>query len=165
MKVNKIPEDIREYLRYEDGKLYWTKKPCKRVKAGSEAGHYSKSKGYKVIIFRGVQYRTHRVIWFLVKGEQPTTILDHINNNPTDNRIENLRPASMNQNQHNAKTRKDNTSGVKGVYWHKPNKRWIARVKINNKYIHIGNFTDLNEAEQAVKEARQQIHGEYANHG
>lgn len=165
MKANKIPEDIREYLRYEDGKVYWTQKPCKKVRAGAEAGHFSKSKGYRTILFRGVQYRTHRVIWFLVKGEQPTSILDHINNDATDNRIENLRPASMNQNQHNAKTRKDNTSGVKGVYWHKPNKRWIARVKINNKYIHIGNFTDLNEAEQAVKEARQQIHGEYANHG
>lgn len=165
MKVNKIPEEIREYLRYEDGKLYWTKKPCKNVRVGDEAGHHCKSKGYIRILFRGSHYRTHRVAWFLVKGEQPPDILDHINNNKTDNRIENLREATQSQNSFNAKTRKDNTSGIKGVHWHKLNKRWVARVKINNKYIHIGNFTDLDEAEQAVKEARQQIHGEYANHG
>ena len=165
MKVNRIPEDIREYLRYEDGKLYWTKKPCSRVIVGDEAGHVSKTTGYRRIIFRGTQYRTHRVVWFLVKGEQPPNILDHINNNRLDNHIDNLREVTPSQNRLNTKDRKDNTSGVKGVGWHKGNNKWRARVNDGNKRIHIGYFTDLQEAEKSIKEFREILHGEYANHG
>lgn len=164
MKVNKIPNDIREYLRYEDGKLYWTKKACKRVIVGDEAKAIG-SVGYKVVGFKGKQYLAHRVIWFLVKGEQPPKILDHINNDKLDNRIENLRGVTQNQNQYNSKIPKNNTSGIKGVSFIKSLNKWRARLRLNNKRIHIGLFTDLEDAANAVRETRQKLHGNYTNHG
>lgn len=165
MKVNKIPEDIRDYLRYENGKLFWTKKPCKKVIVGDEAGSINKNTGYKEVGFKGKLYLAHRVVWFLVKNEQPPEILDHINNDKSDNHIENLREATSSQNNSNAKIRKDNTSGVKGVTWYKQGNKWQASLRLNNKRIHLGSFTDLADAEQAVKQARHQLHGEFANHG
>ena len=165
MKVNKIPEDIREYLRYEDGKLYWTKKPCNKVSVGDEAGCLCNFSGYILIGFKGTLYRAHRIVWFLVNDQQPTEMLDHINNNKSDNRRENLRAATYRQNNQNRTVSRNNSSGVKGVYWNKKANKWLARLNTEEKRKSIGYFTDLAEAEKAIKEARQQIHGEYANHG
>ena len=164
MKANKIPEDIREYLRYEDGKVYWTKKPSRKIRVGAESKCIS-SNGYKIMQFKGKIYRVHRVVWFLVKDEQPPEMLDHINNNTLDNHIENLREVTPRQNSFNAKTSKLNKSGVKGVHWHKKNRKWVANISINNKTKNIGSFTELEEAEKAIKEFREKLHGEYANHG
>jgi len=164
MKANKIPEDIRDYLHHETGELYWTKKPSKQVKIGDEAGCIHPT-GYKQVKFRGKSYRVHRVVWFLVKDEQPPEVLDHINNDKLDNRIENLREASISQNGFNAKIPKNNTSGVKGVSWHKQSNKWLARLHSYNKPIHLGSFTDLEDASNAVRETRQKLHGKYTNHG
>jgi len=163
--TNKIPEDIGDYLRYEDGKLFWTKQPADCIKIGDEAGTLSTLKGRIQIRFRNKLYYAHRIIWLLIKGEQPPKLIDHINNNTCDNRIENLREASYSENQYNVLKRKDNKSGVKGVFWCKRSKKWSARIKKNRKRIHVGYFTSLEDAEQAVKKARQELHEEFANNG
>lgn len=165
MKRVIIPEEIREYLRYEDGKLYWTKKPCSKVIEGDEAGCLCNSTGYIVIGFKGKLYRAHRVVWFLVKGQQPSETLDHINNKKSDNRIENIRAVTTAQNTQNSSLSIKNSSGVKGVYWHKSTNKWMARIATEGKTKFIGRFTDLSEAEKAIKDARKILHGEYANHG
>ena len=165
IRTREIPTEISDYLRYEDGKLFWTQQLGRRIQIGDEAGSLIKTIGYRRIMFKGVKYYTHRIIWLIAKGEQPPHILDHINNNRLDNRIENLREATHTENMRNARLRKDSTSGVKGVYWHKHSKKWMARINNNNKTTNVGYFSDLKDAEQAVKEARQKLHQEFANNG
>lgn len=163
--IKKIPEDIGEHLQYEDGKLFWKQQPGRRIIIQDEAGSLNKSRGYRRVKFKGITYAAHRVIWFLVKHEQPPPLLDHINNNPLDNRIENLREASMSQNLCNCAIAKNNTSGVKGVSWEKRRNKWKAYISTNNKRKALGYFSDLKDAEQAVKQARKELHGEFANNG
>ncbi len=165
MKVNKIPEDIGEYLRYEDGKLYWVKKSGLRCEIEREAGCINVSTNYKMVRFRKIAYRAHRIVWFLVNKTQPPEILDHINNDRLDNRIENLRESDHSKNQYNTKKQKNNTSGIKGVSWHNKLGKYTAYIIKDGKQKHIGVYTDIKEAEKAIKQARQQLHGEYANHG
>ena len=163
--TNEIPEDIGDHLRYEDGKLFWTQQASHRIQIGDEAGTRSTLKGRIQLRFRNKRYYAHRIIWFLIKGEQPPKILDHINNDTDDNRIENLREASCSENQYNVFKRKDNKSGVKGVFWCKRTKKWNARIRKNRKRTYLGQFSDLKDAEQALKDARQKLHEEFANNG
>lgn len=163
MKAKTIPESIKDYFRYKNGKLIRVKKPQAACKMG-EVG-YPSSRGYLAIGFRGTKYFVHRVIWLIVKGEQPPPILDHVNNNITDNRIENLREATHSENMRNTRLRKDTKSGVKGVFWLEKRKRWVAKINHNKKCIFLGNFKHLKDAEQAVKDARQKLHEEFANNG
>ncbi len=159
-----IPEEIREFLVYDKGKLLWSQKPSIRINVGSEAGHVT-AKGYLKVRFRGKGYLSHRVVWFLKKNEQPPKLLDHINNIKTDNRIENLRAATDTQNQHNCKLSSANKSGVKGVHWNKRKSKWQVRVMVAGVNKHIGYYTTLGAAEVAAQQARENLHGSYANHG
>ena len=163
MKAKPIPESIKDYFRYENGKLIRVKKTQANCKLG-EVG-YPCSRGYLTIGFQGKKYFVHRVIWLIAKGEQPPSQLDHINNNITDNRIENLREATHTENMRNTRLRKDSKSGVKGVFWLEKRKRWVAKINHNKKCVFLGNFKELADATQAVKEARQKLHEEFANNG
>lgn len=99
----------------------------------------------------------------LVYGEDAgEKLIDHIDGDPSNNRINNLRLVNGNQNLHNSKLRKDNTSGVKGINLHQG--KWVARVGLNGYRHHLGNFNSLEEATQAVKACREKLHGDYARH-
>ena len=93
-----------------------------------------------------------------------TMQIDHIDGNPVNNRIENLRLVTRSQNQHNQKIPKNNTSGVKGVGWNKAKMKFKANLMKNNKNIHLGFYDTKEAAEKAITEAREKIHGEYARH-
>lgn len=82
----------------------------------------------------------------------------------TDNRLANLREASSFQNQWNAKRRRDNTSGYKGVTRSKSG-RWFAKIKKHNKLTHLGTYDTPQEAHEAYCAAAREMHGEYANSG
>jgi hypothetical protein len=84
-----------------------------------------------------------------------------------NNRIENLRPATLTQNQGNArkhKTRAVKASKWKGVSWHKLRRRWQAHIQINGKQKHLGNFTDEDVAASAYNLAAYENFGEFANY-
>ena len=112
----------------------------------------------------GTKYYAHRVAWLLMTGEWPVKCIDHINGNPADNRWQNLRQADMTQNAWNRRSVK-NASGVKGVVWHGGAKRWWATVKKHGVVHSCGYHKRLEDAEQAVRKAREKLHGEYARHG
>jgi hypothetical protein len=109
----------------------------------------------------GKQHYAHRLAWLYTYGYWPT-VIDHINGDTKDNRLCNLREATISQNSHNSKKPKNNTSGIKGVYFHKKSQKWMARVHINYKCIYLGIFANIEDAKEIVINARKEIHGEFA---
>ena len=87
---------------------------------------------------------------------------DHINGNKLDNRKDNLRICTHAENGRNAKMRKDNTSGYKGVYFHKRDKHWVAQIDARKKQIFLGYFNTAQEAASAYDEAAKKMFGEFA---
>lgn len=156
-------EKLNELFRYEDGKLFWKIQPSRRIKAGSRAGG-ADPRGYRSIRLQNKNIREHRVIFVMHHGYEPE-IVDHINGDKSDNRIENLRAATKSLNVMNSKRAVTNTSGVKGVCWVKGESKWHASVVVNKKTVWGKYFTCLSEAAEAVKQARAMFHGEFANHG
>lgn len=151
---------LLEYLPNGELKRKITTSP--RAKVGDIVGNIGK-RGYKYFSIDGKKYYNHRIIWFLHYGFIPNYI-DHIDGNKVNNKIENLRSCNLTQNICNAKTRKDNTSGYKGVSWFKPYKKWKARVHIYGKEYHLGYFSEKQDAIEVVKKARNKIHKEFARH-
>ena len=88
--------------------------------------------------------------------------IDHINGDPLDNRKQNLRVCTRQDNCYNSGKRKDNTSGYKGVSWHVREKKWRAQIKQNKKRFYLGYYSVKEEAARAYDEAAQKLHGEYA---
>jgi hypothetical protein len=82
--------------------------------------------------------------------------VDHINGDTLDNRKSNLRFATIAQNSQNkVRLAANNTSGIRGVSWHKSHRKWIASLTVNQRKIHVGWFDNLEDAELAVTEARR----------
>lgn len=96
---------------------------------------------------------------FLVPGFPQ---VDHIDMDPLNNRRENLRGCTGSQNQHNSKTRADNTSGFKGVGWRAYHKAWCAQICFQNKNVHIGYFSTPEKAAKAYDAAAKRYFGKFA---
>ena len=156
-------QKLLNLFEYRDGEIFY-KVTRSRNKAGSKAGTYRKhDNAYQVIIDKK-HYLLHRVIFMMHYGYLPDYV-DHIDGNRSNNKIENLRPATLNQNAQNAKLRKDSISGIKNVSWNKVDKSWKVRIQVNNKRITIGQFKDLELAALVAEEARDKYHKQFANHG
>ena len=155
-------ELFREYFEYRDGALYWKKSKGPRATKGSKAGYLRKD-GYYGTMFNGNSYLVHRIIFGIVHGYLPE-IVDHKDHNPANNLISNLRTADYSKNIHNCRISKSNTSGVKGVRKTKTG-RFECRVAINGVTHQVGTFSSLIEAEEKIKEYRQNLHEEFTCHG
>jgi hypothetical protein len=148
----------------ETGNLIWKKALAKRIKVGDIAGCKCKVSGYITVRINKKSYYAHRLVFLMHKGYLPKTI-DHINGDRADNRIENLRAASAQQNQHNRRMSKNNTSGYKGVSWNIVMKKWHAYIYLESKRINLGHYNTPEEADAVVRKAREELHGTFANHG
>jgi hypothetical protein len=136
-----------------------------RVKIGDVAGCMRKSDGYYVIRFGRIAYALHRLVWIYHNGDIPDGMLvDHVDGNKVNNRIENLRLATKSQNNHNSKIHSNNTSGIKGIFRDKSRNKWRAQLAINGKIKSVGSFDTIEEAEAAVIAARNNLHGDFARH-
>lgn len=155
---------LRHALSYdpETGQFTWAEPTGRRVKAGESAGSLWPS-GYVGISCGGKRYLAHRLAWLFTYGEWPTCDVDHINRNPADNRISNLRLATRSENNVNAGLRSTNSSGVRGVYWSKRSERWIARVQKGGRQVHVGSFKSLDQASAAVRDAYVREFGAFAS--
>jgi hypothetical protein len=143
-----------EKLSYdqETGIFTWNYDGTRGVKAGDIAG-YKMPDGYIMLSVGGRKIVAHRVAWLFVYGEFPEGNLDHINRNKADNRIANLRNATYEQNAQNREKNCRNTSGYKGVTWHKRDQRWQAAITIKRKVIHLGYYQNPLDAYSAYIEA------------
>lgn len=128
-------------------------------------GYIEKSNGYVRITFGRKKLYAHRLAWQLMTGDVPSMQIDHINGDRTDNRWQNLREASQYENCLNSKKRSDNASGHKGVSWSKSSNKWLGRISVDAKIIHVGLFDRKEDAIDAVMKERESRHGHFANHG
>lgn len=106
----------------------------------------------------------HRIVMERILGRTPCSqeFVDHIDRNGLNNCRTNLRLATPSQNLYNQKRRRDNTSGCKGIYWNKQNKKWDVRIHVNSERIYLGFYDDLNEAKEVYRQAALKYHGEFA---
>lgn len=181
-KAHPTPEELRQLLRYEPetGKLFWKQRDVSLFEdrgngaaanaaswnaryAGAEALTALNAAGYRHGAVFGCKLRAHRVAWALVHGQWPQGEIDHINGITDDNRLENLREVTGQENQRNSKRPANNTSGVVGVSWYEPARKWVARIRVI-KRIHLGYFDDFNEA-VAARKAAEAAYGFHQNHG
>lgn len=146
-KENLTQEYLKSILHYDPdtGVFTWKVQTGPRAKIGSIAGR--KDKRYHCNIkINNTMYKAHRLAWLYVYGYMPENDLDHINRNPFDNRIVNLREISRSCNIRNSGNRKDNTSGVKGVYFDTGKNKWASYIRVNKKAKSLGVYKDFDNA-------------------
>jgi hypothetical protein len=148
-------ERLKELLNYQDGILV--------VKEGRPVKITPITKNHRYLRIRadGVVYFLHRLIFLFHKGYLPK-IVDHIDNDRHNNRIENLREATQQQNCLNRITHKNNKSGAKNVRFEKGTNKWVVEMSINRKRTRFGCYEDLELAELVALEARNKFHGSFA---
>lgn len=119
--------------------------------------------GYRIVYAGNRILKAHRVAWYLVHGEWPKAI-DHINGDPGDNRLDNLRIAGQAENMRNASLYSNNKSGVPGVRWRADKGRWVASIKVDGRHISLGSHLEFDAAVAARKNAETK-YGFHPNHG
>lgn len=147
---------------YKDGKLI-RKVNAGRGIQGNAAGCVN-GRGYLQTSIHQKIYFVHRLIWLLHYKKMPFMI-DHINGDRLDNRVENLREVTSSENSQNRSIANNNTSGIKGVSWFAQSCKWKATIMVNGVHNYLGLYVDIRDAERAVCDYRKKIHGEYANNG
>lgn len=142
--------------------MRWIQNPRFHNKIGLHAGRISKSSNYYQTKFDGKLFQNHRIIFFLHNGFCPDCV-DHIDGDPTNNRINNLREATRSDNCCNKKMHKTTYSGHKGVYLHPSGKYWNVQIMKNSKSI-SKNFTfdKFQEACDYADEQRKILHGDFS---
>ena len=122
--------------------------------------------GYKLINLyknkKAKSFRVHRLVGMMfLQNPDNKSIIDHIDNNPSNNNVKNLRWCSQKDNLANQDKRTKNTTGFKGVAFHKPSKKYQANININGKLKHLGYFKTAEEASQVYEAKAREIHGEF----
>jgi len=107
---------------------------------------------------RARHLRTHRVVVALTRGDWPSEQVDHIHGVEAGNGLANLREATNGQNQHNRGISPRNTSGFRGVCWHKQQRKWQAQITIDNRIVYLGLFDTCEEASAAYLAAKAIVH-------
>lgn len=146
-------------LRYEKdtGIFFWKIRPARNVFVGDVAGNLNR--GYVSITIDKKVYKAHRLAWFYIYGKWPQKQIDHINGNPSDNRISNLRDVTDSINRQNLhKASKNNLSGLLGVC--KARKKFSALIKKNGVTKYLGTFDNPEDAHNAYLKAKALIHSD-----
>ena len=157
------PEFLNEIYEYKDGNLFYKKLVYKNTKAiGDKVGYIAKS-GYATTKIKNKSYLIHRLIYLMHYKYLPEQI-DHIDGNPINNSIENLRDASGSQNCMNKKISAVNTSGYKNINYIKQINKYRVQLKVKGNPISFGCFSDVELADLVAQEARDKYFGKFARH-
>lgn len=117
--------------------------------------------GYVTAGAYGKKWLLHRIIFAMHHGHMPD-VIDHIDGDPSNSRIENLREATMSKNQYNRKTDVRSKLGISNVGYHARDKLYYVRMKVGAKKKTIGYFKDLELAELVAEMAREKYRGAFA---
>lgn len=180
------PDVLRQLLRYDEeaGVLFWRERPASFFREGR--GSYTQDRaarswnkryagrealsvlhphsGHKSGRLLGKMAKAHRVAWAVYHGNWPDGLIDHIDGDPTNNRIENLRVVHERDNARNRAIQHDNTSGCAGVSWHKKRKAWYARIGRGGRRVSLGYYPTKEAATEARLAAELSL-GYHPNHG
>jgi AP2 domain/HNH endonuclease len=184
MSVREYPsaDFVRQCFAYNDGLLFWKERPIEHFKderawkiwnsrfSGKEAGclgtggrgkklqvHWIVCVNKRFHLRHTIVYAIHHGLWVIG--------IDHEDRNPLNDRIENLRPATQSQNNANKSIMSNNKCGFKGVFWEPRRYVWVARIGVNGKLIHLGQFDYAVDAHKAYCEAARKYYGEFACDG
>lgn len=152
-------DQLKEQVFYDENTGVFTRRKslCGKVKVGDIAG--TLANGRVVFHVLSKQYYAHRLAWLYVYGEWPKHEIDHINGNPSDNRICNLRDVTHSENLQNLKkARKDSFTGVMGVQRCYTCKSFRATITVGGEAKHLGTFQTMEEASKAYTEAKKIYH-------
>ncbi len=138
-------EELKKVISYDKmlGTFKWAEDRGNNAVLGCSAGMITAA-GYLYIKIGGKQYMAHRLAWLYEYGTWPEFMIDHINRDKLDNRINNLRDVPRSLNALNSEIRSDNTSGYKGIT--KSGKSWSARISIDGVNTILGYFNTIEEA-------------------
>mgnify|MGYP006297018551 CR=1 FL=1 len=125
-----------------------------QVKVGTIAG-YKSGKGYLYLQLDNKSYSLHRLAWFYIYGNWPNGDIGHINGNPLDNRLNNLRDVTTRDNCNNRKLHR--LGKLVGAHYVKYNNKWKSRIQVNGKTIQIGTFNTQEEAHKAYLLKRKEL--------
>lgn len=158
-------ELIRELFEYKDGFLYWKIRRTNAINVGDKAGtenpgKYGKRR--KIGIGKLGKFYASRLIYLYHNSIIPD-IIDHIDGNPENNLIENLRPATKRQNNVNCRSSIGSSSKYLGVSFHKKTKKWQAKCSVNGKGKYLGIFKTEEEAAECYNKNAIIYYGEFAN--
>lgn len=159
---------LHEWFDYdpETGIFRWKKEPRTIGSClGKVAGH-TRRNGYVFISVPGFGLiGAHRLAWIYVHG---LTIggaeIDHIDCDPSNNAIDNLRLATSSQQKQNKRVQSNNRSGLKGAFYHAchKGKKWRSQIKVGDDLIFLGYFHTAQEAHEAYASAAAEYFGEFA---
>lgn len=155
-------EKVRDLFDLDPETGYLTNKRTSRGrKAGKRVG-YLRDDGYRKLAIDGILYLEHRIVWLHYYGELPSSFIDHRDMVKTNNRVENLRLATRNQNGANRPKPSNNSSGFKGVTWYRSTEKWLAQIRVCGKTINLGYYADKHNAAKAYEVAANRLFGEFA---
>lgn len=152
-------ERLKELLIYsqETGLFVWRVTRSGKTKAGMAAGTRNKL-GYVNLRIDYREFGAHRVAWAITNGQWPTGDIDHINGDPSDNRIANLRDVPRAENlQNQRRAHRDSKSGILGVREVRPG-RFQAKIMRNYRLYDLGDFPTAEEASAAYIKAKRELH-------
>lgn len=150
-------EELKSILRYEKdtGYFVWLISPSSKAKIGGVAGTIN-NRGYVQISIKRKLYLAHRLAWLYNYGEFPANEMDHINRIKSDNRLENLRAVTHQQNAFNVGAHKDSSSKYVGVSRYR--NKFQAHIVLNGKTNYLGLFPNEEMAHKAYQRAKQELH-------
>lgn len=155
---------VQTFFDYKNGELFWKIDRGNNIKRGDIAGSIYE-RGYKRVSVNNRRFPVHKIVWLYHNGYLPK-LVDHINGNPSDNRIENLREVTNSQNCFNRRIALNNTSGSKNVCFDKKSNKWKVYLTVSpyrNKY--FGSYSNKDIAITIATLARHKYHGNFANNG
>lgn len=149
------PEMVRGALDYnpETGAFRWKISPANNMAPGCVAGTIRRDGYVRIRVFHQM-YQGHRLAWFFIHGVWPSNLIDHIDGNPSNNSLSNLREATAFQNQHNRR--------AKGYSYSSRDKKFAAQLLVNGKLMRLGRFDTAEEARAAYLEAHAIHTGEFS---
>ena len=152
---------VLDYDRVE-GSFAWMNVPSVRPHLRGKPAGSVYLDGYIYIRFEGKCLLAHRLAWVITTGRLPNGPIDHIDMNRANNSVSNLRRASVTDNNRNRVKQSNNTSGHKGVTFHKGTGKYHAKICVNKRRISLGYFELAEQAAFAYQQAAKEHHGEFA---
>ncbi len=167
--VHPLPSQdlLQWFLEYDPdtGVFTWKAGTSNGKREAGDVAGTRRAFGYIYIGINGQQLAAHRLAWVYVYGVDPGDMeIDHIDGNPSNNAIANLRLATSSQQKRNKSVQRNNRYGLKGAYYHacRRGKKWRSQIKVGNVLHFLGYFHTAEEAHAAYREASLRMEGEFS---